>query len=149
MIRTIFAVAIASILLAGCSADRGDPAQVVRDYYRAMDEENVELYYSTVSGARADIAGVLLEKFFSEYDVTYNIDTLFIVSQTGDKAQVLCRVTSLDAGGPKKFHDNRLTILSKLRYRNGRWTIYDAETDKPVLLDGSGQSIASDSSDSE
>lgn len=138
--KKLFFIIIPLLLIMAC-AQENTPESVVRDYYRAMDEEDIELYMSTVSGARADIAGDLLEKFFDNYDVSYTIDTLLVLTKVGDKAQVICVVTAMDEGGPKEFSDNRITVLNKLQRKYGKWTIYDAETSTPIKLDEEGKEM--------
>ena len=136
-----FFIAVVIVLFVMACVQENDPEKVVREYYRAMDEEDFELYMSTVSGARADIASDLLIKFFENYDVSYTIDTIATLTRVGDKAQVICMVTARDEGGPKKFSDNRITVLNKLRRKNLRWTIYDAELSEPVKLDSLGNPL--------
>jgi len=139
--KALILLTIPVLMLLSCGFTQNDPEEVVRDYYRAMDEEDVELYMSTVSGPRADVAGLYLDKFFADYDITYTIDTLFTLSKVGKEAQVLCVVTAKNEGGPKKFTDNRITVLSKLRLDRGIWTIYNAETSEPIKLDENGNAI--------
>ncbi len=140
MKRYLLLAVLPVILLFGC-AQENDPVQVVRDYYRAMETEDVKLYMSTVSGPRADAAGDYLEKYFTNYDVQYTIDTIGLLSKIGNEAQVLSIVTARDAGGPKKFTNNRVTVLNFLRKHNNSWTIYDSEVSNLIKLDADGNPI--------
>ncbi|RKZ31118.1 hypothetical protein DRQ36_03215 [bacterium] len=134
--RTIVLVAFFGVaVFLACGYETPDPTQTVIDNYRAMDEENTSLYMSTVSGPRADIAGTLLESLFVNYDVSYTIDTVELLSKIKDQAQVRSVVTMRDQGGPKYFRHMRVVSLHKLHYENGKWTIYFTETEKPQILE--------------
>ena len=139
--KKCFLTALLVLLLIIACAEQNTPEQVVRDYYTAMDNEDIELYMSTVSGPRADVAGEHLAKFFADYDISYTVDTLALLSKVGNEAQVLCVVTAMDEGGPKKFTSNRISVLNMIRKNGGRWTVYDAEVSKPIKLDEQGNPI--------
>jgi hypothetical protein len=111
-------------------AKEATPEQTVIDNFKALQNENVELYMSTVSGARADAAGQLLPTLFADYDVLYTIDTLQVLSNVGGLAQVRAVVTAKDKGGPKKYHDNQMVFIQKLENKNGKWFIISAEIER-------------------
>ncbi len=133
--RTLFLLSLVFIILSGCASEKLSPAEVVRENYRAMETEDIQLYRKTVTGARESTADTLLVMFFNEYDVAYSIDSIETIGELGDIAQVRTVVTATDRGGPNKFHDNRMVAIHKLRLDRGKWKIFYSEIEKPTLLE--------------
>jgi len=127
MKKYFFLLMALSLAFFSCKLEKPAPEQTVIDNYRAMDEENISNYMKTVTGPRAAIADTLLEELFRDYDVSYTIDTIQLLSMVGDVAEVRTVVTARDEGGPKKFTDNRMVILHKLRYEHSKWLIFFSE----------------------
>jgi len=134
-IKVLIALFLVFIVI-GCDKRASqDPIQVVQTSYEAWENEDIEAYLSTVSGARADVAGTLLVKFFESYDITYTIDSIELVSQLNDQAVVYTVVTARDKGTASKFTDNITRSYHKLKKENGIWTIYFSETKKPEIIE--------------
>ncbi|HHS50358.1 MAG TPA: hypothetical protein ENN07_04505 [candidate division Zixibacteria bacterium] len=117
-----------------CSVERPSPEETVRSSYLAMENEDIEAYLETVTGPRAAVAGTLLVSFFDEFDVAYSIDTIELLGEIGDVAQVRTVVTATDRSGTGNFRDNRMEAIHKLRFERGKWRIYFSEVGEPVFL---------------
>ena len=132
MKRMVLVLAALLSVLA-CTGERPAPEKTVIENYRALEAEDAEAYRQTVGGARASVADTLLEELFNDYDVTYEIDTIELLSMVGDVAQVRTVVTARDVGGPNKYHDNNMEAVHKLKYENGSWRIHFTEVGRPKL----------------
>ena len=136
-----FATVLSMAFILGCGVETSSPEEIVLKSYRALDDEDIGAYLSTVSGPRADVAGSLLIELFEDYDVSYTMDTIELLSEVSDVAMVRTVVMARDEGGPKKYHDNRMVAYHKLKYDNNRWTIYFSEIDRPQILNREGKNV--------
>ena len=140
MKKAIIAMSLA-LFFVGCGGERPSPLDAVRESYRAMDSEDIDAYLATVTGPRAAAAETLLADFFADYDVAYSIDSIELVSEMGNVAQVRTVVTATDRGGPKKFHDNRMVAVHKLRFEHGKWRIFFSDVERPKMLDAPSDTV--------
>ena len=124
---------IIAFLVFACAKEM-TPEQTVIENFKALGDENIQLYMATVGGPRADAAGQLLSTLFSDYDVAYTIDTIQLLSNVGGMAQVRTVVTAKDKGGPKKYHDNQMVFIQKLSKENGKWVIVSAEVERKNIF---------------
>lgn len=118
-----------------CQSPKSTPEQTVIDNFKAMDEENISKYMKTVTGPRAGIADTLLKELFRDYDVSYTVEDIKLLSVVDEIAQVKTVVVAKDEGGPKKYRDNRMVFLHKLRKEHGKWLISFSEVLEMEIFD--------------
>ncbi|MCK5833736.1 hypothetical protein KAH81_08720 [bacterium] len=133
--KYLFLFIMLLLIFIACEAPKQSPLDTVKANYMAMQNEDIEAYLKTVSGPRAYVAGTLLVKFFEDYNVDYNIDTIELLGEISDVAQVRTVVTATDRKGANEFHDNRMVAIHKLKFDAEGWRINLSEVEKPVFLD--------------
>ena len=131
----IFAYILLSILFVACTTESPGPKETVINSYLALDQEDANLYMTTVTGNRAVMASSLLAGFFEDYDVSYTIDSIEVVSEDKKRAEVFALVSARDEGGPKLYHDNKTATYHKLHLMNGKWKIESTVIDEFTFLE--------------
>lgn len=123
-----------TVSLLGCSRQSdnpNDPAMVVQENIKAMNDENLDEAMATIDeqSASFDQTKVMAQRMFDLYDLKYELDSVRVIAQTEDEARVACVQTTRKLKGPA-FRDNRINFVHTLRKADGIWKIYNSHMEK-------------------
>jgi hypothetical protein len=125
-----------SALLASCQK-RADPAieALFRSNFSYAQNEKLSEYMSTIDPS-APMRGqteVIVKKLFSTYDLSYDLESIEVISEDSTQAVVRVSQTTKKVKGPD-FRDNRIVTTNKLRKSGDQWKIFDSKVEKIEYL---------------
>lgn len=128
--------AVATIGLAGCGdksrenpsvvAKSDDPASLVRQQFEALNRNDIRAYMATIDPTSPAYQSTekAMTLLATKYKLTYTLDTVKVLSNTGNEAKIEFTQTTKKVSGPE-FRDNKLTSVATERMIGGKWLMTD------------------------
>lgn len=135
-LKSVLPFLLFAILLASCSKKEfKTPESVIYANAKYMTEENLSEVKNTIhsSSPAFNATDNLVKELFRMYDLEYKVESVVIIEEMEDEAQVRFIQSTTKINGPE-FRNNRLTGIHQLKKENGSWKIYNTVTEKADYL---------------
>ena len=137
--KYIYLLLITILFFNGCSNDRAEEEQAVKDVIykniEAGNNQDVDAYIATMDkdNRNYDRLEDMMNKIFSTYDLHYQVKDLKVIELKDDEAKVQFVQITKKIKGPT-FRDSRIEGVHTLHKPNGEWKIYDTQINKVDYL---------------
>ena len=132
---------IAGIFASGCDTtteieNDNEVTLVLYQNMRAAEDENLVAYMATIHELSPMYAATeqQMKQFFNTYDLEYELKDIEVIEKFEQEARVKFVQITRKVSGPA-FRNNKVTGIHILRKSDGKWKIYNTETEKIEYLD--------------
>ncbi len=125
-------ITLVTTLLISCSEKAfNTPESVIYANAKYMTQENLSGVMNTIHSLSPAIKATenLVLELFKVYDLEYKIESVVIIEEMEDEAQVRFVQRTTKINGPE-FRNNRLTGIHQLKKEKGSWKIFNTISEK-------------------
>lgn len=136
------------LLLSSCQKKTSDSEieELFRSNFFHAQNEDLSEYMATIdpSAPMRDQTQRVVAQLFSDYDLSYNLESIEIISESATQATVRVTQTTKKVSGPD-FKDHCVITNNELRKNGGKWRIFISNIEKiEYLTNQSEQDAAAD-----
>jgi hypothetical protein len=127
---------VAQLQQGGNAAQKQAIEAAVRENLRALNAEDIDAYMATIdeNSPVYDFTRSFTQQLIDNYNLRYEINSLEVISQSSNEAQVQVTQTTTKIDGPE-FRNNRIQAVHILKKSNGEWKIFATEVRNVEYLD--------------